>query len=310
MERLRFRITPWPDVRLPHPDEISHDTYELEDGRFLSLNDWAIQDGPDVSLGEVYLRVVDLDLLEPHDVLDFVNTFGILGVRRNRFREFSGLIRFADMVLPELMDSWSARTHQQWRKALREDAQMPPGEETLAEFMFGARWIKDVFSAWQVLHEDTEPSEIEWASTWWSAVTRSRAQVPDSYDLAAFLQWGLDAALQHFHPRLLVGLPSLSEIDDNEGSPVWEDVTLFCLCALELFDHIAEEADYRRCGNETCGRLFVRQAGRADQRQHRLRGGLKYCSRACANAQMQRESRRRRQAAKTSTKRTERRRKA
>jgi hypothetical protein len=64
-----------------------------------------------------------------------------------------------------------------------------------------------------------------------------------------------------------------------------------CLC-LQLFNHMVEEAVYLRCHNEQCGRLFVRQKGRARQGKYHTTGVM-YCSDYCARAQGQRELRRR-----------------
>jgi hypothetical protein len=72
--------------------------------------------------------------------------------------------------------------------------------------------------------------------------------------------------------------------------------TLFELLMLEIFRHIVEDASYRRCENENCRKLFVRQEGGAEHGQSR-KTGVKYCSRHCAKATAQRNSRRRKAAA-------------
>src|SRR5262249_43614320 len=70
---------------------------------------------------------------------------------------------------------------------------------------------------------------------------------------------------------------------------------LYEVCAFELFNHIAANEMYRPCQNETCGRLFVRQWGRAEHGQSRQEGVM-YCTASCARAQAQRSFRRRKQA--------------
>jgi hypothetical protein len=65
---------------------------------------------------------------------------------------------------------------------------------------------------------------------------------------------------------------------------------LYSICALELFNHIVEKADYLICGNENCQQKnFVHQQG-AKKNWHRSSGVL-YCSPACAHAVAQRRYR-------------------
>ena len=71
-------------------------------------------------------------------------------------------------------------------------------------------------------------------------------------------------------------------VDDAPiGSPFSGTVGLYSFCCLELFNHIAENAAYQRCANETCGRLFVRQRGRSvpraapNARREVLLGGVR-----------------------------------
>jgi hypothetical protein len=69
--------------------------------------------------------------------------------------------------------------------------------------------------------------------------------------------------------------------------------TIYSVSFLQMYNHLAENAEFRRCANETCRLSFVRQRGRAEFGQNRTTG-VKYCSRECARAQAQRNLRRRR----------------
>ena len=105
--------------------------------------------------------------------------------------------------------------------------------------------------------------------------------------IARFLETTLNAALRAFHPRATI---TKRDRGPEHGWISGLTVSLYCCCCLELFNHIAEEASYRRCQNDRCNRLFVRQKGRAEAGQHR-REGLKYCSNYCARAVAQRSYR-------------------
>ncbi|MET7780083.1 hypothetical protein ABZT28_30745 [Streptomyces sp. NPDC005388] len=86
---------------------------------------------------------------------------------------------------------------------------------------------------------------------------------------------------------------ALSKFSVGIGALADRHPTVYSVCFLQLYNHLAEGAIVRRCANEPCGRAFVRQRGRAEYGQHRTTG-VKYCSRECARAQAQRELRRRR----------------
>jgi hypothetical protein len=74
------------------------------------------------------------------------------------------------------------------------------------------------------------------------------------------------------------------------GSPIL--TSTYEAMILQLNNHIAEGAKYLVCANETCERLFVRQDSDEAYLRKRL-SDVKYCTISCANAQKQREYRRR-----------------
>ena len=69
--------------------------------------------------------------------------------------------------------------------------------------------------------------------------------------------------------------------------------SLYVTCILEIAEALLAGRPYRVCANESCGRLFSIQEGRARYGGHRT-DLVRYCSRGCGNAQAQRDLRRRR----------------
>src|SRR6266571_8840312 len=114
----------------------------------------------------------------------------------------------------------------------------------------------------------------------------------------------LHAFLRDFSPQLLFSwsYPGGAEVDDLfrpanemnlEPTRGPEVAPLYTICALELFNHIIDNAEYHTCANDHCQRSFVHQEGRSEKGQHRSRG-VRYCSPSCARATAQRDYRRRR----------------
>ena len=99
----------------------------------------------------------------------------------------------------------------------------------------------------------------------------------------------LNRGLQAFPVHL-----SVEPAGDGRVTPPGPVGLRAALC-LQFANHVAEQAHYSTCQNETCGHKFVRQRGRAEKGQHRT-VGVTFCSRHCAWAQGQRELRRRKKA--------------
>ena len=94
---------------------------------------------------------------------------------------------------------------------------------------------------------------------------------------------GLNKWLRRFHVRVLV---------DDDDLAVEARADYFQVACLQFANDIADDADFKRCANETCEHFFTRHRGRAKQGKYHMTG-VKYCSVECARAQKQREYRRR-----------------
>ena len=144
---------------------------------------------------------------------------------------------------------------------------------------------------------------------WWAWVVPSeitaewlRDDDPDAEFFLAWMPFGypmnqfdgllfgielLNSYLEATHP-LHLGVVTAT----STRSLMTSQATVTDLVTLELTRFVAEKIPARICANETCGRAYVRQTGRAKHGQHRT-SATKYCSDRCARAQAQREYRRR-----------------
>jgi len=87
-------------------------------------------------------------------------------------------------------------------------------------------------------------------------------------------------------------------VEGEELSETRPQPDLYAAVCLQLFNLIVENLPVRHCASETCQRAFFRQVGRAEHGQYRKEGVVRYCSPNCANAQTQRDYRRRKRAEK------------
>jgi hypothetical protein len=232
---------------------------------------------PYIPSGETYLALYAVDIGEPRCILHLANEYAHLdgGEMIARYEDANMILR-AEPYVAALERERSALTH------------TPPsstGFELLEEFRFAARVLRDLTSAWRVVSGQIEPDQIRWVWT----------PAPSHGEARALLRGFLSPLLRDLHPRLEV----VDTVPEDQWAapiiathPVKRSTSLFEACAAELYNHIVAQTVYKLCANETCGRLFVLQRGRAAHGQHRTTG-VKYCSSNCARAQNQRKYRRR-----------------
>jgi hypothetical protein len=217
--------------------------------------------------------------------LDFVSVYDLLGMSSSPVATSSQLY-LAGLTHLDGADEISRKLAAGREKAFEAgDVLIPLGMETLDEFRWGARCLRDLVSAWRVACGELDAATHRWESPIWNT-EQSDEDCPwlSAEAVESLLKLGLSLGLEAFSPRL----QSDWEPDVFNLHYHWT----YEICCLELFNHVVEGARYMRCANERCSRLFVRQRGRAVHGQHRTRG-VKYCSGSCARAQAQRQYRRR-----------------
>jgi hypothetical protein len=281
--------------------------------------------------GETYLRLNKVDLDDPEEIFAFASQYGTLaGLYAYRALVTDGPIgtiygrdfapdAYLDIAYRGQLDpetEWEKKVRAVWRESRRGDPslafwdgeieqnpdgmigadpdEVAPYLETLEEFRFAARCLRDITAAWQLLRSGRDASELEMSSI--SIRSNFRSIEDPTFLLGAVLTRFLAA----FHPQLTwrplgqiswraTQVPAVRV--ESKRAP--GRAPLFAVCALELYNHIVTNVDYHVCGNENCQRQFVHQQGRAETAQRRSHGVL-YCSPECARAKAQREYRRRR----------------
>jgi hypothetical protein len=259
--------------------------------------------------GELYLEVGRIDLTDESQIVDFVERVDCLGMFSP---EWAGEWDYGYFGLPDATGFPSAveRLEESRAAAAQGVAGIPPpalerkgvtpGEwlsgsvETYAEFCWGATLVRDLTTAWQVASGQIDPDSAAWSSPLWDDAVEGvdRWARADRDGATVFLNEGMRSALRPFSPRVYYVLSEDTRDFAGPHGRTSDDIPLYSILALELFNHICEEASYHVCANEPCGHLFVRQRGRAQHGQHRTKG-VKYCSADCARAQAQRVYRRR-----------------
>jgi hypothetical protein len=168
--------------------------------------------------------------------------------------------------------------------------------ETVDEFRFAARCLRDLYSGWRMLKDGHDAIDYDWVSP------KDPNLFTSIYQPASLLSGGglMAAFLSYFTPQVGLlwtykGPASVEDLFRPAETTTIEvvrqpsGIPLHAGLALELFNHIVDNVEYHICANDRCQQTFVHQQGRSAKGQRRTRGVL-YHSPECARATAQRES--------------------
>ncbi len=268
-QRAQLRITTWPGAPVPIP--------EIEVNPDVRVRGERLYFGGDVNLprperrqppDQLYLfELAGLDLSDVEAVAELCRNLGPIAPMR----------RSAD--LPSLGPAYwtrelllhSTRYGRTWRPVDEANEDFIGGEPHVDELTFRVRVLRQL-------------SRHVQAHTQGQSVADAWPECRDAQEAWWRFSRFTDAALSPFRVRIVV---DVGHPDFNIGEP---RPSLYSIAVLQMFNDFVEQVDFRTCAAEKCGRTFVRQRGRS-QSYSRTTGVL-YCSASCANAQAQREWRR------------------
>lgn len=302
-KHAQLRITVWPGGRIEEPPVAAVEKAELVAGEWISV-DLLTSDQVSPVPDDLYLyEIADADPSDPESLRRLAN----LGL----WRSLNIADAYGDLPI------W---TDEQWRRALADVAlkygrPVPDDLEKgrhevwdplggvgfpihLEEIALRVRAVQRLSHHAQ-LYATGEDVAQAWRPDRVDSAVRARLSMPgltdeDSPAVREVVAWEeftrlANAALREFHVRVYadVGRPGY-----GIGSAY---PTVYQVAVLQIVNDMAGGGStYHTCGNETCGRPFLRQRGRS--RYYSRAEGVRYCSRECANAQTQRDYRRRKRA--------------
>lgn len=274
-----LHITTWPGATVPVPRITVQESVTLEDREFLLFSGGSeFIEIPD----ELYLRELrELDLGSVDEILEFSKKYGQLGSP-----DWYDLIN-GNPLNPELSE---IDKHVKRKKKLVKEVNRV---FHIDEFVLHAALLRDMTRAWEMhtgqLSFQSFKEKLE--NNWLLLGNKNKETAVIS--LFHTLNNGLYPFRVRVEARVKSDIPAPPELL-NFGAPI---PSLYSVLCLQLANHINEEAEYKSCQNETCGRLFVRQRGFAKFGQYKTEG-VSYCAPLCARAQAQRALRRRQKKAR------------
>ncbi len=256
----KIHLTAWPLEPLPVVPVHTHDVEIIEGGDYLLLG----RPAGEIQLPlEFYLREVSQLGDGPHELAEFTTRFGLLRGNVAPPRDYPTI------------------EHAETRRAAISSKHNYREVVHLDEIRYRRRTI----IAWTEHRRFFRDHPRRLPKIWREAGFSSTRTQPEAWQRFAGL---LNMALSPLQPFVRAVIAD-RQTTDPSISP-----SSYTVAAIQLFNHIVEDATYRVCNNETCGRTYVRQINDAEPVWHRTRG-TRYCSARCAEAQSSRLYRRRHQ---------------
>jgi hypothetical protein len=267
LKEMGFPLTPDPPIPWPAPNVARGKVELIAEGFLLwespDLRGWSFEP----LLEEVIIReLMALDCLDDSALIAFVNAHGVVT------RRHPAVV----VERPESIPVGRAPNHLYDVRQFLLDAQR-----------CAATWLawkqdRHIYSIWY------DPAFVEMATK------RPQARRRADDDSWIFFALSLNLGLTSFPPRVL-----LQRVDPNVPAGMTAGISvgdyrpdLYSALCIQLWNLLLANPELLTCANETCGRLFVKQRGGAAHGQYRSKGVL-YCTPSCAQAQWQREYRRR-----------------
>jgi hypothetical protein len=292
----RYPPTHWPDTELP-AGRIDGGRFQLDDGGWISRELMSFDLRPPPL--ELHLREMrEVDPASPDGLRGLCDLVGApldwgqpwRGVTSPRMLPHIAQVhaqRQADNLGDQLdlpPANWSSRPARAFH--VREVALRVALVRLLVDHVDSALSGADTAPVWQragFFEEDALTQHEEAASE----LVGERPLSDESSETVAWARFAeaLNEGLSEFSPRLLT-LNIESEPDTSDV------VTAYAASCAHLFNDLRDQVPYRRCADETCGRLFRRQIGRSKGINKPRATGVDFCTHRHAMNQSRRDRKR------------------